>query len=52
MKRSYAGAKKVTLQNIADMAGVSRNTVSKILNEHYTGSQQIKDRVLKSYEGK
>ena len=38
--------RKVTLQDIADMAGVSRNTVSKILNEHFTGSQQIKDRVL------
>lgn len=38
--------KKVTLQEIADMAGVSRNTVSKILNGHYTGSLQTKDRVL------
>lgn len=37
---------KVTLQDIADMAGVSRNTVSKILNGRYTGSRQTKDRVL------
>ena len=38
--------KKVTLQDIADMAGVSRNTVSKILNGRYTGSERTKDRVL------
>ena len=38
--------KKVTLQDIADMAGVSRNTVSKILNGRYTGSVHTKNRVL------
>lgn len=38
--------KKVTLQDIADMAGVSRNTVSKILNGHYTGPTHTKERVL------
>ena len=38
---------KITLQDIADMAGVSRNTVSKILNGRYTGSDETKDRVLK-----
>ncbi len=41
-----AEKEKVTLQDIANMAGISRNTVSKILNGHYTGSQQIKDRVM------
>lgn len=41
------GREKITLQEIADRVGVSRNTVSKILNDRYTGSSEIKDRVLR-----
>ncbi len=37
---------KITLQEIADMVGVSRNTVSKIVNGRYTGSAQIRNRVI------
>lgn len=40
------GRAKVTLQDIADMAGVSRNTVSKILNGRYTGTPRIRNLVL------
>lgn len=47
---------KVTLQDIADLAGISRNTVSKILNGRYKGSPRIRERVLnlvreKNYKG-
>lgn len=38
---------RVTLQNIADMAGISRNTVSKIMNGRYNGSPKVKEQVLK-----
>lgn len=38
---------KITLQDIADIAGVSRNTVSKILNGRYTGPEETRDRILK-----
>lgn len=37
---------KIRLQDIAEMAGVSRNTVSKILNGRYTGSPKVKEQVL------
>ena len=47
---------KVTLQDIADLAGISRNTVSKILNGRYKGSPKVRERVLglvreKNYKG-
>lgn len=47
---------KVTLQDIADLAGISRNTVSKILNGRYKGSQRVREHVLnlvreKNYKG-
>lgn len=47
---------KVTLQEIADLAGISRNTVSKILNGRYNGSPRVRERVLslvreKNYKG-
>lgn len=39
--------KKITLQEIADLVGVSRNTVSKIVNGKYKGSADVMERVLK-----
>lgn len=50
------GREKVTLQDIADLAGISRNTVSKILNGRYRGSQRVREHVLnlvreKNYKG-
>lgn len=47
---------KVTLQDIADLAGISRNTVSKILNGRYRGPHRVKEQVLglvreKNYKG-
>lgn len=39
--------KKITLQEIADIVGVSRNTVSKIVNGRFKGSPEVMDRVLK-----
>lgn len=47
---------RVTLQDIADLAGISRNTVSKILNGRYRGPQRVKEQVLglvreKNYKG-
>lgn len=38
---------KVKVQDIADRAGLSRNTVSKIFNGKYRGSEDIKNKVLK-----
>lgn len=37
---------KITLQEIADLVGVSRNTVSKIVNGRYTGSDKVRNRVI------
>lgn len=37
---------KVKIQDIADKAGLSRNTVSKIFNGKYKGASEIKDKVL------
>lgn len=38
---------KVTLQDIANLAGISRNTVSKIVNGRYNGSPKVKEQVLR-----
>lgn len=40
------GTKKITLQEIADLVGVSRNTVSKIVNGRFKGSPEVMERVL------
>lgn len=39
--------RKVTLQDIANMAGISRNTVSKILNGRYNGVPEVKELVMR-----
>lgn len=39
--------KRITLQEIANMAGVSRNTVSKMMNGKYKGSMETLERVMK-----
>lgn len=41
-----AGLKRVTMQDIADACGLSRNTVSKIFNEHDSVPSQTRDFVL------
>lgn len=38
---------KVKIQDIADRAGLSRNTVSKIINGRYNGPLEIKEKVLR-----
>jgi LacI family transcriptional regulator len=49
-------SEKVTLQEIAELAGVSRNTVSKIVNGHYSGDRETQEKVVsllqeKNYKG-
>ena len=36
----------LTLEDIAKLAGVSRSTVSRVVNEHPNVSQKVRDRVL------
>lgn len=40
--------KKVTIQDIANKLGLSRNTVSKVLNGKYTGPNPVKERILQT----
>jgi LacI family transcriptional regulator len=40
-------ADKITLKDIADLAGISRNTVSKIVNGHYKGDRETQEKVIK-----
>lgn len=40
-------AEKITIQDIADELGLSRNTVSKILNDRYTGPEKTREMVIK-----
>lgn len=44
---TWRGGKVVTLREIAKLAGVSRSTVSRVINNHPSVRLQTRDRVLR-----
>lgn len=45
MAKTNLDTSKLTLEDIADMAGVSRSTVSRVINEHPAVSEAVRQRV-------
>ncbi len=50
MRRQTAGARKPTLHDVADLAGVSYQTVSRVVNSHPSVAKATRTRVLRAIE--